>query len=356
MAVSRPRSVFCLSLLALALGCRADTEVGRRGSERPPDATAVDPPDATADDPGDATSKPPPARIDALRGHVEVLAEDIGGRGLDRPGTMERAADYIRGQWTAQGYPEVVSQTFMAPDPGGELREVENLAVVVPGRSEALVVIGAHYDTCWGNPGADDNASGVAALLELSRGFVDRDQPPAKTVHFVAFANEEPPYFKDPAVMGSSVYAQALAARGETVAAMLSLESIGYYTDAERSQHYPAIVAPLYPSTGDFVAVVGKNGSRPLIRQVVRALERGGPVPVESIAAPATITGIDWSDHWSFWQQGWPRAVMVTDTATFRNPNYHEPTDTPDTLDYERLAWVTEALAVAIDELADEPP
>ena len=212
------------------------------------------------------------------------------------------------------------------------------------------MIVGAHYDTCLAYPGADDNASGVAALLELSRRLHGSRHD--RTIRLVAFANEEPPYFKDPETMGSSVYARMLRAQGREVVAMLSLESIGYFSDEPGSQRYPPIVAALYPKTGNFIAVVGKNRSRPLIRAVVDGLGRHGRVPVESIAAPATITGIDWSDHWSFWQEGWANAVMITDTAVYRNLHYHEPTDTPDTLDYERLAWVVVALDGTIRELA----
>jgi Zn-dependent M28 family amino/carboxypeptidase len=289
----------------------------------------------------------PPELVAAMRGHVEALAGDIGGRGLERPASMRAAAAYVREVWTGQGY--AVEITSYEVDG----QQVDNLAVEIPGQSPELVIIGAHYDTCEQNPGADDNASGVAALLELSDRL--RGLAPDRTILFVAFANEEPPYFKDPASMGSSVYAERLRAEGREVAAMLSLESIGYFREEPGSQHYPAIIAPLYPDTGDFIAVVGKNRSRPLVRAVVDGLERHGPVGVESIAAPATITGIDWSDHWSFWQQGWPAAVMITDTAVYRNPNYHRPTDTPDTLDYERLAWVVVALDGTIRELSALP-
>jgi Zn-dependent M28 family amino/carboxypeptidase len=288
----------------------------------------------------------PPELVAAVRGHVQQLAGVIGGRSLERPGSMDTAAEYLRAEWERQGYAVQVSRYTV----GGQ--QVANLAVEVPGRQSELVIVGAHYDTCLAYPGADDNASGVAALLELSRRL--RGATPDRTVRFVAFANEEPPHFKDPEAMGSSVYAQKLRAEGREVAAMLSLESIGYFSDEPGSQRYPSIVAPLYPSVGNFVAVVGKNRSRPLVRAVVEGLERHGPVPVESIAAPGSITGIDWSDHWSFWEAGWPAAVMITDTAVFRNPNYHESTDTPDTLDYERLAWVVVALEGTIRELAGE--
>jgi Zn-dependent M28 family amino/carboxypeptidase len=289
-------------------------------------------------------TKPIEPSAAALRGHVEELAGRIGGRDLEHPEQLAAAAQYIRTQWQAQGH-EVRTLAFEV-----EGREVANLEIELPGRSRELVVIGAHYDTCMGNPGADDNASGVAALLELSRTLSGGDFD--RTIRLVAFVNEEPPYFRDPDAMGSRVYARSLREAGHEVAAMISLESIGYYSDEPGSQNYPAIVAPLYPDTGNFVAVVGKNASRPLVRRLVAELEAHGDIPVESIAAPASITGIDWSDHASFWEEGWSQAVMITDTATFRNPNYHRMTDTPDTLDYERLAELVRALDPAVRALA----
>lgn len=298
-----------------------------------------------AHDPDVAPAESAQPQLLALRSHVDMLAGQIGGRDLDHPEQLAAAAQYIRGQWQAQGY-EVRTLEYSV-----EGRTVANLEIELAGRHPELVVIGAHYDTCLGNPGADDNASGVAALLELSRtlagGQFDR------TIRLVAFVNEEPPYFREDDAMGSRVYARALREAGHEVAAMLSLESIGYYSDESGSQHYPAIIAPLYPDTGNFVAVVGKTRSRPLIREVVELLELHGEVPVESIAAPASITGIDWSDHASFWDQGWSQAVMITDTATFRNPHYHQSSDTPDTLDYDRLAELVRALDPTIRALAN---
>jgi len=350
-----PAAALLLSLspLSMLCACRNGADPGPPDSEQGAGAEAVVGP---TDELGGLRHNRELAA--ALEGHVRALATEIGGRGLDRPGTMAASATYLREQWRAQGY-RPLAQSYAVPEAppnaDGTPAVVDNLWVTIPGRSPAVVVIGAHYDTCQGNPGADDNASGVAALLELTRALATAPQPD-KTLHFVAFANEEPPYFKRPARMGSSVYASMLADRNTEVVAMLSLESIGYYSDAPDSQHYPKIIAALYPSTGNFVAVVGKNRSRPLIRRLVRTMEAAGPVPVESIAAPATITGIDWSDHWSFWEQGWSQAVMITDTATYRNPHYHEMSDTPETLDYGRLAAVTVAIEAGVRELAWTTP
>src|SRR5262249_21271394 len=161
---------------------------------------------------------------------------------------------------------------------------------------------------------------------------------------------EEPPYFQTPA-MGSAVYARRCRERGEKVVAMLGLETIGYYTDRPGSQRYPFPFGLFYPKTGDFVAFVGNTGSRALVHRAVAAFRAGAPFPSEGAAAPAALQGVGWSDHWSFWQEGYP-AVMVTDTAPFRNPDYHTPRDVPDRLAYAPMARVVAGLVRVVEALA----
>jgi hypothetical protein len=235
-----------------------------------------------------------------------------------------------------------------------EGRTVRNLAAELPGasRPEEVVLVGAHYDSVDGSPGANDNASGVAALLEIAR--LLRETPPARTVRFVAFVNEEPPFFQTEA-MGSRVHARAARGRGERIVAMLSLETLGYYTGEPGSQTFPTpLLRPFYPDRGDFVAFVGNLASRRLLRQAVAAFRRHAPFPCEGLSAPAWITGVDWSDQWSFWQEGYP-ALMVTDTALFRYPHYHGPGDLPGRLAYPQLARVTAGLAATVAALAEAP-
>jgi Zn-dependent M28 family amino/carboxypeptidase len=205
-------------------------------------------------------------------------------------------------------------------------------------REAAAVVVGAHYDTVPGSPGADDNASGVAVLIELSKMLAG--------IRFVAFANEEAPYFLGPE-MGSYVYARE---RGKGVRAMFSLEMLGYYRDAPGSQTYPAPLGFFYPDRADFIAFVGDLGAIRLVRKAIGAFRRHASFPSEGLAAPAMIPGVSWSDHWSFRKHGYP-AVMVTDTAFYRYPHYHLPSDTPEKLDYERMARVTMGLAAMLKEL-----
>jgi Zn-dependent M28 family amino/carboxypeptidase len=229
-------------------------------------------------------------------------------------------------------------------------RPCHNLEATLEGaeRPEEHVVIGAHYDSAETAPGADDNASGTAALLAIARRQAGRALP--RTVRFVAFTNEEPPWFQTEH-MGSLVYARSLAAEGIDVTAMLSLETIGYYSDDEGSQAYPFPLSVFYPSRGDFIAFVSDTGSRELLHEVILSFRRHGRFPSQGGALPGSLPGVDWSDHWSFWQNGYP-GVMVTDTAPFRYPFYHTPEDTPDRLDYERTARVVEALSRVVRDLA----
>jgi hypothetical protein len=255
-----------------------------------------------------------------LRLHVEALAK--GERNAD----LETPARYIE---RALGQ-AASSQHFVS---GG--RKVRNIEA---GSGE--IVVGAHYDTVPGSPGADDNASGVAVLIELSR--------MVSGVRFVAFANEEAPYFLGPE-MGSYVYARE---RGEGVKAMFSLEMLGYYQDAPGTQGYPAPLGWFYPDRANFIAFVGDLGALGLVRKSIGAFRRNAKFPSEGLAAPSVIPGVSWSDHWSFRKHGYP-AVMVTDTAFYRYPHYHLASDTPEKLDYGRMAMVTMGLAGMLKELRE---
>lgn len=278
-----------------------------------------------------------------LRGHVAALAGAIGERNIWRPGSLERAAAYITATLEAAGY-RVARQELIAYG-----RPAANLEVEVAGsrEPESILVVGAHYDTVLHSPGADDNGSGAAALLALAR--LLRKEPPACTVRLVAFANEEPPFYFS-AQMGSHHYAARAKKRGEKIFAMLALESLGYYRTEPGSQRYPWPFGLFYPKRADFIAMVGNLDSRALVRQVVGSFREHAPFPAEGLAAPGFLHGIGWSDHWSFWEHGYP-ALMVTDTAFFRSPFYHTAEDTPETLDYERLARVVQGLATVVAEL-----
>lgn len=284
----------------------------------------------------------PPAQANgpleqALKADVTHLATTIGERNVENaPAALEQTAQWLTGRLRSFGY-EVRDE----PYPVGE-RTVKNLVVEKRGETmpTELVVVGAHYDTAPGTPGADDNGSGVAVALALAERFATKH--PARTVRFVFFTNEEPPFFNTRG-MGSEVNARAARARGDDVKAMLSLETMGFFRDEPNTQHYPWPLSTMYPSTGNFIAFVGDTESRALVHQVITTFRANAKVPSE---------GADWSDHGPYWRQGY-RALMVTDTAPFRNPGYHEASDTADQLDYRRLALVTDGLVSVLDALAN---
>ena len=299
--------------------------------------------------PGETWAGPPgtpsPQLETSLRADVEQLAVGFGERNLDHfPEALERSAAWLTGRLTTLGY-TVKEEPFAV----GE-RTVKNLIVEKQGTTQPreLIVIGAHYDSAPGTPGADDNASGVAVGLALAEYL--RDKTPARTVRFVFFTNEEPPFFRTVS-MGSEVNARAARARGDDVKAMLALETMGYFTDEPDTQHYPWPFSAFYPSTGNFIAFVGDTESRDLARECVEVFRKKAKLPSEGAAIPAFIEGADWSDHGPYWRQGY-RAIMVTDTAPFRNPHYHHATDLPGTVDFRRLALTTEGLFAVVEALA----
>ncbi len=281
---------------------------------------------------------------DRLRGHVEQLAARIGERNLGRPGTLEAAADYIEAQWRSNGY-EVRRQVY-------EVHGVAsaNLEATLAGdaRAQEILVIGAHYDTVPGSPGANDNASGVAALLEIASAL--RTLRPNLTLRFVAFVNEEQPFFMTHR-QGSRVYAREARARGEDIRLMVALETIGYYSDAPGSQRYPPLFGYFYPNRANFVGLVSDFRSRRTMRRLARAFREASNFPLQHVATFRFIPGVAWSDHLSFWSEGY-RAVMVTDTAFNRYAYYHSAEDTPDKLTYVPFAQVTTGLARAFSALA----
>jgi Zn-dependent M28 family amino/carboxypeptidase len=280
-----------------------------------------------------------------LKVHVHRLSAEIGERNVFRPAALAASADYIRTLWTGQGY-EVARQCYEA-----EGVVCENLEITRRGgkRNTELILLGAHYDSVRGSPGADDNASGVAALLEISRRLAAAEVD--RTVRMVAFVNEEPPFFywKN---MGSMRYASAVRRRGDDIRLMISLEMLGYYDQRPESQHYPPLFRYFYPSRADFIAFVSNLRSRRRMLRAVVAFLSHSDFPVEHIATLGIIPGISLSDHLSFWRQGY-RAMMVTDTAFYRNPCYHTPWDVPDSLDYAAFGRVTDGLYRMVLRLAD---
>jgi Zn-dependent M28 family amino/carboxypeptidase len=280
-----------------------------------------------------------------LASHVAVLAEQYAPRSFYDSENLAQCADYIRLQF-AQTSGIVSNQLYTLGSVTGE-----NVIVTFPGEDATRIVVGAHYDSCGTTPGADDNASGVAGLIELARLLSDVEL--RHTVELVAFSTEEPPFFGCRS-MGSARYAELLVSQGVDVRAMLALEMIGYFSDDFGSQTYPIRLLHLfYPSRGNFLAIIGNMGQRKLLGQTKRLMRGTTALPVYSACVPNFVPGVDYSDHRNFWAEGIP-AVMIGNTAFYRNTAYHGDDDTADRLDYERMSQVVVALFEAVVGLASE--
>jgi len=279
-----------------------------------------------------------------LRLSVERLAGSIGERNYIYLKNLNAAADFIEQSLKRTGL-NVERHSYSVDDKTYYNIEAEKKG---HGDIDRIIIIGAHYDSVCGSRGANDNASGIAALLALARRLAEK--PAASTMRFVAFSNEEPPFFwtKD---MGSYVYARRCKERKENIAAMLSLETIGCYYEREGTQHYMFPLGLFYPSRGNFIALVSNLSSRELLQKTISSFRRNTKFPSEGGSFPWFTPGVFWSDHWPFWKMGYP-ALMITDTALFRYPYYHTGEDTPDRLDYDRMARVVTGLENMIEELA----
>ena len=277
-----------------------------------------------------------------LKSDVQTLAGEIGERNMARYPQLNAAADFIEDSFSRAGlHPRRDSYEVRG-------QACHNIEAEIPGTRPNVVLIGAHYDSVFGSPGANDNGSGVAALLALARRFAGK--PAQQTLRFVAFVNEEPPYFLTEQ-MGSLVYAGRCKARGDRISAMISLETIGYFSDAPHSQTYPALgLGVFYPTVGNFIGFVSNVHSRALLRRSITLFRKHAKIPSEGAALPSFVPGVSWSDQWAFWQHGYP-GIMITDTAPFRYPHYHSATDTPDKLDYDRFALVVSGMQKVIEGL-----
>ncbi len=302
--------------------------------------------------PGKSFEGPPPpltsqelALHDLLRQHVHTLSQEIGERNLQHYDKLENAADYIETQFQQMG---LETRNLPYEYHGNKFRNIE-AKLVAEGLSRSSIVLGAHYDTAEGTPGANDNATGVAVLLELAR--LVKDSKLCMPIRFVAFANEEPPYFGSREGMGSIEYLRSFQNPAEEILCMLSLECIGLFIEGPNSQKYPPLVGFFYPDRGNFIAFVGDFSSRQLVRQVLKGFRQKAAIPSEGLAAPAWVPGVSLSDHRSFWEADIP-ALMVTDTAFFRDETYHQTTDTSERLQYEQMARVVKGLSSVVIDLA----
>ncbi|MBI5207228.1 MAG: M28 family peptidase [Candidatus Firestonebacteria bacterium] len=281
-----------------------------------------------------------------LKKHVFLLAKKIGTRNYLYYKNLEQTCNYINNYFNEYGY-NAELQTYNIDN-----REFHNIIAIKKGdeHSDKIVVVGAHYDTVTDTPGADDNASGVAVLLEISRLFSKMKTD--KTIKFIAFVNEEPPFFRSK-LMGSYVASKIAFEKREDIFAMICLEMVGYFTPVPDSQHYPPFLSFFYPSCGNFITIVGNISSGSLVSQLKEKFKKYSDFPVESISAFKWLPGIDFSDHLNYWENGY-KAVMITDTAFYRNPNYHKSCDTPETLDYIAMGKITETLFYVLNEMCQK--
>lgn len=298
-----------------------------------------------------------------LSNHVWILAGDIGARSLtSAPENLEKAAQYIEHVFRKHDYTTSVQEfdcdvrelrkgATQPSDVVHKTYKTRNIIAELKGTKipDEIVVVGAHYDSVYDCPAANDNGSGVAALLEISGAL--RKVVVDRTIRFVAFTNEEPPFFRTEQ-MGSWKYAHLCHERKEKIKAMLSLETMGYFSDEPNSQSFPhSLLKRIYPNTGNFIAFVSNLQSRVLLDRSIIAFRKKTKFPSEAIAAPVSLSGIDFSDQYAFWKLGYP-AIMITDTAHLRYPHYHEAEDTPDKVDYDALARVTSGITEVILNLA----
>jgi hypothetical protein len=277
-----------------------------------------------------------------LRANVQKLAGEIGERNMWHYAQLNAAAEFIEDSLSRAGlHPRRDSYEMRG-------QACHNIKAEIPGSQPEIILVGAHYDSVFGSPGANDNGTGVAATLALARRFANTK--PKHTLRFVAFVNEEPPYFLS-GEMGSLIYARRCKERSDRISAMISLETIGYFSDAPHSQTYPSPgLGMFYPKIGNFIGFVSNVQSRTLLRRVMRLFRKDAKIPSEGAALPAFVPGVSWSDQWSFWQNGYP-GIMVTDTAPFRYPYYHSSNDTPDKLDYDRFTLVVSGMEKVLEGL-----
>jgi hypothetical protein len=282
----------------------------------------------------------PAADPTRLHQHVRRLAEDFVPRSSDDPANLARCADYIGGEFAA-ACAQVSTQRYHAG-----MQEFGNVIAHFGPSTGACLVVGAHYDACGRLSAADDNASGVAGLLELAR-LLGRNPPAGTRIELVAYCTEEPPFFAT-CGMGSYQHAKMLKRAGSPVEAMIALEMIGCFSDRPWSQRYPMrLLYAFYPHHGDYISIVGDTGQRALIRKLKVAMLSASDLPVRSASLPRVVPGIDFSDHRSYWEFGDP-AVMVTDTSFYRNRAYHTRDDIWQRLDYARMAKVVDGVHAAL--------
>lgn len=283
-----------------------------------------------------------------LQNHVNRLSQINPPRNYNNIQSLNDAANYIFQEFSVAGC-RVTKQTYTTDS---DMVYTNVIAEINP-NADTTYVIGAHYDVCGDNKGADDNASGVAGLIELAKLFRMHEKQIPFNIQLVAYSTEEPPYFGT-RYMGSYVHAKSLKDQNKKVTLMISLEMIGYFTEKEKSQKFPsAFLKPFYPSVGNFIAIASTYDNNDHVKEIKQVMLEKTKVPCEALAAPVLVTGVDFSDHRNYWKFDYP-AVMITDTAFYRNPNYHTKDDLPSTLNYAKMAEVVKGVFYFILKKAEQ--
>jgi len=290
---------------------------------------------------------PSGAHVDSerLRIHVETLSKKFIPRDYRNLRNLNLCADYIAGEFRKAGA-EVSEQTYEVKG-----KTYRNIIGEFGPASASRIVIGAHYDACGDTPGADDNASGTAGLIELAH--LLGQETWGKRIELVAYTLEEPPFFRT-GNMGSARHAQRHRGNGVEIDGMISLEMIGYFSDEKGSQKFPSLLLKMfYPDTGNFIAVIGSYGDRRLVKQLKDSMRGATDLPVHAMCAPKSFPGLDFSDHLNYWNNDYS-AAMITDTAFMRNGRYHSAHDTSETLDYERMSKVVLGVYEAVRQMGTD--
>ena len=280
---------------------------------------------------------------DRLHRHVRYLSEEIGERHRDNEGALEKTVEYIDRQFQQMGY-RTRLQEINGQDDVNVITEIRGNRT-----PDRILIVGAHYDSVWLSPGADDNASGIAALLEIARAFVHLK--PGKTIRFIAFGNEEKP-FSETENMGSYFYVKTAVEHNEFITGMFSLEMLGYYSSDKNSQKYPLVARWIFPDTADFIAFISNLDSRSLIEAIGRYSKHARGRAEGLVIHEKILPDIRRSDHASFWDYRIP-AVLISDTAEFRNSNYHSVSDVMETLDFETMSAVIAGLIPMFESLVE---
>ena len=274
----------------------------------------------------------------ALLEHVKKLSVEIPKNSRSSYDSVKLSAEYIRGEFKKAGYRSAYQEYKI------NNMSFRNISAIKEAANKRLIIIGAHYDAYF-NPGADDNMSSVAVLLETAKAAFDLD--PSYSVNFVAFVNEEPPNFRTD-TMGSYVYARNLKEEDADLEGAIILECVGFYSDKPASQTYPPLFGFFYPNKGNFLALISNFSSSKFAGTVEKAFKGSTSLPLKKAVTFDFVPGVDFSDNWGFWKVGYP-AVMLTDTAFFRNPNYHSSHDTFETLDYQKMSEIVTTLTHFIE-------